>query len=75
MMPFSARKPLLPLQAMGFANVNFDAIVPENSVTKVYNSLVESGQIKSDPKQLAVIGLLQKWQDNFTKHEPRLQEF
>ena len=48
--PMLARRPLLPMQATGFANVNFDAIVPENSVTKVYNSLVESGQIKSDPK-------------------------
>ena len=41
-----------------FANVDFSKIVPQNSVTKVYSDLVEQGQIKADPKQLAVINLL-----------------
>jgi len=58
-----------------FANVKFDAIVPENSITKVYNKLVEEGQIKADPNQLAVIEVLQKWQDKFISQEPRLQDF
>ena len=46
----------------GFANINYDSIVPQNSVTKVYNDLVDSGQIRADPKQQAVISILEKWQ-------------
>ncbi len=50
-----------------FANINFGAIVPENSVLKVYNQLVQDGQIRSDPKQVAVVGMMDRWQQGFVK--------
>ena len=36
--------------ARWFANINYDAIKPENSVLKLYQDLVTDGQIKEDPK-------------------------
>lgn len=64
-----------PMTQRGFANINYDAIVPQNSVTKVYQDLVEQGQIRADPKQQAVIGMLEQWQKKFVAHEPRIFDF
>ena len=55
--------------------MNLTAIKPENSVLKVYHQLVEQGQIRADSRQLAVVNILQQWQDNFVHKEPRLSEF
>ena len=64
-----------PYYQRGFATINFEAIKPENSVSKVYNQLVEDGQIRSDPNQIAVVNMLEKWQKNFISKEARLSEF
>jgi len=58
--PLSCLRKMMPLRA--FAQINFSAIKAQNSVLKVYNQLVEEGQIRSDPKQLAVVNILDRWQ-------------
>ena len=58
--PLSFLRQMMPLRA--FAQINFNAIKAQNSVLKVYNQLVEEGQIRSDPKQLAVVNILDRWQ-------------
>ena len=49
-----------------FANIDFDAVKPENSVLKFYTELVNEGQIRADPNQLAVVEILDQWQQGFT---------
>ena len=64
-----------PAHWRAFANIDFEAIKPANSCLKVYNELVESKQIRADPKQLAVMNILDKWQQNFISEEPRIREY
>lgn len=41
---------VFPYQSMrSFASINWEDYKPENSVLKLYNTLVEKGQIKEDP--------------------------
>ena len=54
---------------------NYKGAQSGNSVLNLYNKLVNEGEIRSDPSQLAAINLLDRWQANFLANEPRIQEF
>ena len=64
-----------PCSYRNFANIDFKAIKPENSVLKVYKTLLDEEQIRVDPKQMAVVNMLDKWQQNFIEQETRITEF